>query len=106
MDSKTGRSLTRAQHISQSITDILTTPIGSRLYRREYGSELFELIDQPQNPALNLLLQSAATMAILRHEPRVRLTHVRLSDPSITGRRQFEIGYEDNGQLLETTVPL
>uniref|UniRef100_UPI0026076D20 ATPase domain-containing protein n=1 Tax=uncultured Sphingobium sp. TaxID=316087 RepID=UPI0026076D20 len=32
------------------VRDILTTPIGSRLMRRDYGSLIPELIDQPANP--------------------------------------------------------
>lgn len=39
--------------------DILLTSQGSRLARREYGSLLSALIDQPQNPALRLQIMSA-----------------------------------------------
>ncbi|MDP9569394.1 UNVERIFIED_ORG: phage baseplate assembly protein W [Kosakonia oryzae] len=38
-----GRSLTDSQHISQSMGDILRTPVGSRVMRREYGSLLSTL---------------------------------------------------------------
>jgi hypothetical protein len=106
MDRKTGKALTRAEHIKQSMNDIVTTPIGSRLYRRDYGSEVFELLDQPQNPALNLMLQSVVVMALVRNEPRIRLTHVKLSDVNMSGERVCQIGYEDNGQLLETSINL
>ena len=37
-------------HLVQSIGDILTTPLGSRVLRRSYGSELPDLIDQPIEP--------------------------------------------------------
>jgi phage baseplate assembly protein W len=33
----------------QSIRDILSTPLGSRLMRRRYGSQLYALIDAPMN---------------------------------------------------------
>lgn len=38
MSRETGKALDEAAHISQSIRDILTTPVGSRLMRRTYGS--------------------------------------------------------------------
>ena len=47
-----GRSLTDEEHISQSLSDILRTPVGSRVMRREYGSLLPDMIDQPPTPAL------------------------------------------------------
>ncbi len=49
MSNKTGKELEGIEHLKQSIIDILTTPIGSRIMRREYGSRLFELIDRPIN---------------------------------------------------------
>lgn len=74
MNATTGRKLDDVDHIRQSIKDILTTRIGSRVMRRDYGSLLPELIDHPANPANLLRLQAASIMAILRWEPRVRIT--------------------------------
>lgn len=51
MSARNGRALSRLAHIMQSLTDILTTPIGSRVMRRGYGSAVPELIDQPWNGA-------------------------------------------------------
>ncbi|MCE1782060.1 baseplate assembly protein, partial [Enterobacter hormaechei] len=47
MNRQTGRSLTDLDHVRQSVSDILLTPVGSRLERRTYGSLLPELIDWP-----------------------------------------------------------
>ena len=47
MDRNTGRALEGIAHLRQSIRDILTTPIGSRVMRWEYGSRLFRLVDAP-----------------------------------------------------------
>lgn len=45
-----GRNLqTELDQIKQSIQDILTTPIGSRIMRRTYGSLLPQMIDAPFN---------------------------------------------------------
>ena len=51
MNADTGRTLSETAHILQSVRNILTTPIGTRVMRRDYGSEIFSLIDQPQHGA-------------------------------------------------------
>lgn len=63
-------------HIRQSISDILTTPIGSRVMRREYGSYVPNLIDHPANGANRLRLAAASYIAIRRWEPRIELTRI------------------------------
>ena len=51
MNRFTGEKITNeTAHIKQSIADILLTPIGSRIQRRDYGSRMPELIDRPMNP--------------------------------------------------------
>ena len=49
-NNQNGRDLTGLAHLRQSVRDILTTPIGTRVMRREYGSRLFELLDAPLTP--------------------------------------------------------
>lgn len=48
MNSQTGLSISEVEHIRQSVRDILVTPVGSRVMRREYGSLLSQMIDQPK----------------------------------------------------------
>lgn len=76
MHAITGRSLGGLDHIRQSIRDILTTRLGSRIERRDYGSLVPELIDQPGNAVNRLRLMAATVMAIRRWEPRVAITRV------------------------------
>ncbi|GGG09006.1 MULTISPECIES: GPW/gp25 family protein [Cysteiniphilum] len=45
VDRYSGRVLDDIEHVKQSIKDILTTPIGTRVQLRAYGSRLFEYID-------------------------------------------------------------
>ncbi|HGJ5877294.1 MAG TPA: GPW/gp25 family protein [Arsenophonus sp.] len=73
MNRQTGRFITENAHIAQSVQDILITPVGSRVMRRDYGSLLFSLLDKPENPALKLQLMAAYFSALLRFEPRIRL---------------------------------
>lgn len=79
MNRTTGQTLDGLDHIRQSIADILTTPIGSRVMRREYGSLIPSLIDRPLNDALMLQVYSAAVMSIIRWEPRVVVQSIQRS---------------------------
>ncbi|MFV0576048.1 MAG: GPW/gp25 family protein [Vibrio sp.] len=69
-DKNTGRLIPDLEHLKQSITDILTTRIGSRVMRREYGSILPYLIDAPFNEATRLDMIVATGDALARWEPR------------------------------------
>ncbi|WP_189530335.1 GPW/gp25 family protein [Paludibacterium paludis] len=71
MSAKTGTALGEIDHIRQSLHKLFTTPIGSRVMRREFGSAIPDLIDQPHHGATRLRLMSAAVMAIAAWEPRV-----------------------------------
>jgi hypothetical protein len=44
-----GKPLSGIDHLRQSIRDILSTPLGSRVARRWYGSNLFQRVDAPMN---------------------------------------------------------
>ncbi|MCD7875787.1 MAG: GPW/gp25 family protein [Cloacibacillus porcorum] len=65
-------------HLNQSIADILTTPIGTRVMRPDYGSRIPELIDAPMNKAWKLRVYAACAEALDRWEPRIRLDKVAL----------------------------
>ncbi|MDD9317805.1 GPW/gp25 family protein [Acinetobacter lactucae] len=67
---------TEEQSIQQSIDDIVSTPIGSRIMRREYGSLIPDLIDQPINEVLILKCYSAIYTAILRWENRINVSQI------------------------------
>ncbi|EAU3476740.1 baseplate assembly protein [Salmonella enterica subsp. enterica] len=79
LDRHTGKTLTDADHIRQSIQDIISTPKGTRVMRRDYGSLISEIIDFPVNNALPLQLMAAIFDAVTRQEPRVTLTEIQLS---------------------------
>ncbi|HAV5431524.1 TPA: baseplate assembly protein [Acinetobacter baumannii] len=66
------------QHIYQSIQDILTTPIGTRIMREEYGSLIQQLIDGPFDEILQMQLYAATATAIMRWEPRVNLLSISI----------------------------
>jgi len=94
MDAATGRRLSGIAHVEQSIADILMTPIGSRAMRRDYGSHLFALIDQPGNRANRLRCYAAVVDALLRWEPRVLPVRIVMNMASEMASGAFEIGLD------------
>jgi phage baseplate assembly protein W len=79
MGATDGRGLAGLAHVRQSIEDILRTPIGTRVMRREYGSALFALVDAPMDAATVVEIVQAVAAAIGRWEPRVRIQRVEVA---------------------------
>lgn len=79
MSNKNGGYLDDLEHLKQSIVDILTTPIGSRVVCRDYGSALFQLIDQPVNRELLPKIYAAVADAINKWEPRFNVEKVTIN---------------------------
>lgn len=102
IDAKTGKRLGGSAHIKQSIRDILTTRIGTRVMRRDYGSRLPELIDNPMGELLRVELFAATAEALARWEPRFRLDRVYLDGASAEGRIVLTI----EGRILLNDEPL
>lgn len=86
INAHSGKRLEGKDHSRQSIADILTTPIGSRVMRRDYGSRLFELLDAPLNGETIIDLYAATAEALSRWEPRFKLESVRVSGQSSNGK--------------------
>jgi len=78
MNVNTGKKISEIAHIKQSIANILSTPLGSRVMRRDYGSRLFERIDQPINGELIAEIYSDIVEAISTWEPRFEVEQVTL----------------------------
>ena len=77
IDASTGKALGGIAHLRQSVRDILTTPVGSRVLLRGYGSRLHELVDRPLGPGLLASIQAEAADALARWEPRLQLRRIR-----------------------------
>lgn len=111
MDASTGKPLSGTAHLAQRIGDILSTPIGTRIMLRDYGSLWRELIDQPTNAATAHLLRAATALAIQTWETEFTVTKVTLSGApaegnlaaNITGR-STEAGLANS--LITLTIPL
>ena len=100
----TGKPLSGVEHLQQSIRDILSTPLGSRVMRRDYGSNLFKLIDNPSTAALVPLLTAATGEALARWEPRFKFKSLRLLKVEGVGKLTLEISGSFNAGQLTTSV--
>ncbi|WNO10437.1 GPW/gp25 family protein [Teredinibacter sp. KSP-S5-2] len=83
IDSNTGKAISGIDHLRQSIRDILTTPLGSRVMRETYGSRLFDLIDHPINSVTMIEIYSATAEALMRWEPRFVVKRVQVESVSL-----------------------
>jgi uncharacterized protein len=108
MNASTGRAISGLAHLYQSIAKILTTPIGTRIARRSFGAELFDLIDAPNNDTTRVQLYAATATALMRWEPRLTLTRVGLSSTTADGQTVIDIeGYTtETGDAVSTSVNL
>ena len=111
MNRLTGQPIAdESDHIRQSISDILSTPVGSRVLCRPYGSIVPDLIDYPMNAAYRLRLAGASVMAIARWEHRVIIKSA-LIDIDQDGRIGLTIeanrrGGERSGYGINISVPI
>lgn len=110
MDRSTGRALKGLDHLAQSIGDILGTRLGTRVERREYGSDVPNYIDMPMTLVERTRCYGAAAVALMRWEPRLRLARVQLlADTAATGmqgRHRFAVDLQlETGDVrLEVAV--
>ena len=102
MNRETGAAIGTLEHIGQSISDILTTRLGTRVMRREYGSLLPELVDHPFNDATRLRVYAATVMALMRWEPRISLNRVQFLGANLQGQSVLDL----DGTLVDTNEPL
>ncbi|RUR27699.1 GPW/gp25 family protein [Vreelandella nanhaiensis] len=108
INAQTGKKLDGIEHIRQSIADIITTPIGSRVMRRDYGSLVPELLDMPMTDALLMQIYAATVIAVSKWEPRVRITGTRrIVSTTAPGAAVMElIGETTDGQPITAGVPI
>ena len=102
----TGQPLSDWDHVQQSITKILTTPIGSRVMWRDFGSRLPDLVDAKMTDRNVLAIYSESADAINRWEPRFRMRYGSLVRADAGGVVQIELigTYYPNGHRGDYSV--
>lgn len=74
--------------IENNLRSLVEYLIGQRLRQEDFGTRLWECLEEPNTQALNFLLQEFLTQAIRRYEPRIEIkkimtyreyTHLRIT---------------------------
>ena len=65
--------------INNSLLNLLSCPIGSRPFEREYGSELYSALFEPADSQSAAFLDMGIFQAIRRWEPRIQMDLTRSS---------------------------
>jgi len=110
MDAKTGRTISGTAHLAQSIGDILSTRVGTRVERRQYGSNVPDYIDAPMTAVQRTRMYGAAAAALLRWEPRLKLARIQLlpdtSGDGMRGRAQFAVDLQLETGDVQLEIPV
>jgi len=102
IDAFTGVYLSGIDHLRQSVADILQTPKGTRVMRREYGSNLPYLVDMPMNRQTFAQIYYEVADALNKWEPRLRLKKVQVTQVTADGNITLTL----EGTYLGTPVSL
>lgn len=105
LDSKTLLPIGELDHVEQSVRDILLTPVGSRVHRREYGCAAHDLVDAGTGPAGLAAIRAAAIEAVGRFEPRLSLSLVSAS-AAASGRVAVRVEGSTASGAVATEVAL
>ncbi len=105
MNATTGAVLDGLDHLRQSVRDILQTPRGSRVLRRDYGSDLFRLVDQNLTGLTLARIYAATVLALRQWEPRLKVIRVVTEGLAETGPRgqiilTIEAEYLPDGRMI------
>lgn len=102
MSRTTGKALGGFDHLKQSIADILSTPVGTRVHRRDYGSRLPSLVDRPMNQSLVSDMVAATAEALDRWEPRLKVERIQINSVTADGQIDLSLSgyYLVNGQQV------
>lgn len=110
MDANTGRAISGTAHLAQSIGDILSTRIGTRVERRAYGSNVPDYIDAPMTAVQRTRMYGAAAAALLRWEPRLKLARLQLladqDGAGMQGRQHFAVDLQLQDGDVQLEIPV
>jgi len=90
--------------VLQNIRVILTTQKGSDVHRPDFGSDVWQFIDQPLTAITIGKINAEITDAIERFEPRVKVRKVEMAKLYAGIQVSIEVQLRDTGEII--TVPL
>ncbi|MCR9056590.1 GPW/gp25 family protein [Roseibium album] len=85
------------QNIRESLRIILTTTLGERLMRPDFGCRIKEEVFGPMNSTRLTMIETVIRRAILLHEPRVEAKRVTVEARQPEGILEISLEYEIRG---------
>ncbi|WP_182417148.1 GPW/gp25 family protein [Bartonella sp. HY038] len=73
-------------HVRQSLAILFSTPLNSRVMRRDFGCELQDLIDRPLSDQIILAAYSAIVTACALWEPRYQISNCSITNSNEAGQ--------------------
>ena len=106
MDRVTGKAIGRDEHIPQSIGDILQTPKGTRVMRRDYGASYLSEDGSLRGGISGPEIAEEAGILLARFELRIQVHSVgaTMSDGSLARISVEYTDVEKPGRVLNHTV--
>lgn len=101
LNGKTGKQIKAKDHLSQSIHDLLMTPIGTRVMRRDYGSALPDLLDQPMTAKTVMKMRASIVHAITKWESRVVVQNILVEAGNEHGVK-LAVTYQTNDTVSQS----
>ena len=101
MNRDTGKLIQDRDHLVQSIEMILSTPLGSRVMRPEFGSIVPGLVAAPMTPETDLKIYAGVIDALTKWEPRLLTTQVEIVSRSADGELILRITGDFYGEEIE-----
>ena len=98
----------RSEKVRQSIWIILSTALGERQMRPEFGCGIHELLFEPNTARLHGLVQVKVREALTRWEPRIDVLDVRV-EPQVDRRNyllvRIDYRLRDNNAFYNLVYP-
>ncbi len=91
--SNSAKMVTKEEDIEQSLEILLSTSLGERFLRPDYGCELHDYLFEPLNQSMKSYLYDLIKTAVLRHEPRIKLEKMEMHTREEEGLILFELFY-------------
>ncbi|HEH9401861.1 GPW/gp25 family protein [Aeromonas hydrophila] len=104
MDRDTGKVINGLPYLRQRLADVINTPIGSLVLRRDFGSRIFEMVDRNVNASFHMDCYVRLAEAI--NNPANGLDDFRLSEMRVRRLAAAHIEISLSGYLLVNGEPI
>jgi uncharacterized protein len=98
-DRNTGRLISGVPYLWQRLSDVIATPVGSLVGRRDFGSRMFEMLDRNVDPGF--YMDAFVLLAEAINNPANGLDDFRLSTMRVERPAEHHVEIYLSGYLLD-----